>query len=428
MKILDVAEFYAEKGGGVKTYLDRKLRAGADAGHEVVIVAPGPRDGEEARHGGRVVWVKSPTVPGDPRYHLFVNRRATHAVLDRERPDVVEGSSVYGGGWFAANWPGQAVRSLVFHQDPVAALGHPLLDRFVRAAFIDRAAAPFWAYLRGLAGRFDTTVVAGEWLQDRLTGFGLPRVHAVPFGIEPGPFQAAERDDALRAELLEQARVPADSPLLVCVSRHHPEKRLFTLMRAVRRLQAAQPVGLAIFGDGPLRRQVQAEADKAPGVAVAGYTRDRAHLARALASADALLHGSAAETYGLVVAEALCAGTPLIVPSVGGAADLADPRFAEVYPPGDVAKCAAAIRRLLSRDPMRLRVACLEAARSVRTLDDHFVALFAHYQQLSGDGAPSSTAKNGDEKPVRKAASGPSEAPTNEPVDLETTMSPTVME
>ena len=382
MKVLDVAEFYAEKGGGVKTYLDQKLRAGAAAGHDIVIVAPGPRDAQEERHGGRVIWMKSPTVPGDPRYHLFVNRSAVHAIVDRERPDVVEGSSVYGGGWFVANWPGKAVRSLVFHQDPVAALGHPLLDRFVSARRIDWAAAPFWAYLRRLCGRFDTTVVAGEWLQARLTKFGLPRVHAVPFGIDPGPFRAAERDEGFRQALLARAGVPNEAPLLVAVSRHHPEKRLFTLMRAVRKVAAAQPIGLAIFGDGPLRKQVEAEAAKGPGVVVAGYTRDRAELATALASADVFLHGSAAETYGLVVAEAMCAGTPLVVPNVGGAADLAKPQFAEVYPPGDVAKCAAAIRRLLSREPRRLRVACLEASRSVRTLDDHFEALFAHYDVL----------------------------------------------
>ena len=143
MRVVDVAEFYAEQGGGVKTYLDHKLRAGTAAGHEVIIVAPGPEDRQEERLGGRIVWLKSPNVPGDPRYHLFVNRRATFEALDRLQPDVVEGSSVYGGGWFAATWPGKAVRSLVFHQDPVAALGHPLLDRFVSAAQIDWFAGPF---------------------------------------------------------------------------------------------------------------------------------------------------------------------------------------------------------------------------------------------------------------------------------------------
>src|SRR5262245_8268794 len=46
VKIVDVNEFYAEQGGGVRRYVDAKLAAGARLGHEVVVIAPGPRDGE----------------------------------------------------------------------------------------------------------------------------------------------------------------------------------------------------------------------------------------------------------------------------------------------------------------------------------------------------------------------------------------------
>jgi alpha-1,6-mannosyltransferase len=42
MKIVDVCAFYAPKGGGVRTYIDRKLKAGAALGHEVVVIAPAP--------------------------------------------------------------------------------------------------------------------------------------------------------------------------------------------------------------------------------------------------------------------------------------------------------------------------------------------------------------------------------------------------
>src|SRR5690606_33005581 len=68
MKILDVNEFYAEQGGGVRTYVHRKLEAAAALGVEVVVVAPGTSDREERRIGGKIVWVKSPKLPPDPRY------------------------------------------------------------------------------------------------------------------------------------------------------------------------------------------------------------------------------------------------------------------------------------------------------------------------------------------------------------------------
>ena len=383
MKIVDVAEHYAEAGGGVRTYVDHKLRAGAEAGHEVVIVAPAAATREEARNGGRILWVESPPMPGDPRYHVFVKQKVVHDLLERERPDVVEGSSVYAGGWFAGQYAGSAVKSLIFHQDVVAVYGHSFFDRYVRSSRIDRLARPVWSYLRRLAARFDTTVVAGDWLRERLTTFGLPRVFAVPFGIDAEPFLAAHRDERLRRKLLLQAGLPSDAALLIAVSRHHPEKRLPTLIEAVQIVSRAQPVGLVIFGDGPSRRRIESLAARVQGVAIAGYTRDRGTLARAVASADGFLHGSAAETYGLVVAEAVCAGTPLVVPNTGGAAELARPEFAETYRPGDAQACAAAIRRLLSRDPEVLRAACLSAAKTPRTLDAHFVELFDHYQRLT---------------------------------------------
>ncbi len=389
MKVLDVAEFYAEKGGGVKTYIDHKLRAGSALGHEVVVVAPAADDGEEARLGGRVVWVKSPPVPGDPRYHLFVRPRTVHRILEREAPDVIEGSSVYGGGWSVARWRGSGLKSLIFHQDPVAVFGHSFFDRYVSTRRIDRAFGPVWSYLRSLSSRFDTTVVAGEWLRDRLASFSIPRVAAVPFGIDAGPFARARPDRTLRAKLLVRAKVPRDAPLLVTVSRHHPEKRLPTLIEAVAELNRGAPTALAIYGDGPQRARIEALARKVPQVVVAGYTRNREELAQAVATGDALLHGSAAETYGLVVAEAMAAGLPIVVPSVGGAADLADPAFAETYSPGDAMACAGAVRRLLVRDIASMRAVARDAARHrVRTLDQHFEHLFRHYAELVAGLAP----------------------------------------
>lgn len=381
MKILDVAEFYAEQGGGVKTYIDHKLRAGAEAGHQVVVVAPGAENRQEERNGGRVVWVKSPPVPGDPRYRLFVHEKPLHQVLARESADVVEASSLYGGAWFVARFPGAPVRTLVFHQDPVAVFGHSFLDGYVSPGFIDRAFSPAWSYVGRLASRFSATVVAGQWLQDRLTRFGVPRVQAVPFGIDPGPFATARPDPALRTALLERAGMPSTARLLVAVSRHHPEKRIHTLFEAVRQLNEAFPVALVLFGDGPLRSRVQHWATQVPGVVVSGYTRDRDALARAVSTADALIHGSSAETYGLVVAEALCAGTPVVVPSSGGAADLADPDRAETYRAGDATSCAAAVRRLFSRDPDALQRHCSGKAAQVRSLDAHFRDLFRQYAE-----------------------------------------------
>lgn len=383
MKIIDVAEFYAELGGGVRTYINQKLAAGARAGHEIVVVAPGPEDREEERLGGRICWVKGPPLPPDPRYYVLWREEAVHRILDREAPDVVEGSSPWSGGWFVARWPGRAVKTFIFHQDPVAVYPQTFLGHHLGIDRVDRMFGWYWAYLRSLSARFDATVVSGEWLAEKLRRFGLVRPEAVPFGIDKAQFSPSLRDPAVRTQLLERCGVGEDASLLVNISRFHPEKRIGTMLEGFRRASAKRPMGLVIYGDGPLRRWVERKAAGVPGVHLAGFVSDREEVARSLASADAMLHGSSAETYGLVVAEAVCSGLPIIVPNQGGAADLADPSYAETYPPGDVAGCSEAIEALLGRDRDALVAGCARAAeQKIGTMDDHFDQLFGLYERL----------------------------------------------
>lgn len=383
MKIVDVAEFYAERGGGVRTYINQKLEAGARAGHEIVIVAPGPEDAEEERLGGRICWVKGPPLAVDPRYYVLWREGAVHQILDRERPDVVEGSSPWSGGWFVARWPGTAVKTFIFHQDPVAVYPQTMLGHRLGTDRVDRMFGWYWAYLRRLSARFDATVVSGEWLAKKLQRFGLQRPEAVPFGIDKASFSPSLADPNVRASLLERCGVTSEADLLVTISRFHPEKRLGTLLNAFRLASATRPMGLVIYGDGPIRGWVKRHADRVPGVHLAGFVTDRDEIATALASADAMLHGSSAETYGLVVAEAICSGLPIVVPNQGGAADLADPSYAETYAPGNAVECAAAIEALLSRDRVALKEACADAARQkIGTMEDHFHQLFELYERL----------------------------------------------
>ena len=383
MKIVDVAEFYAERGGGVKTYINQKLAAAAAAGHEMVVIAPGPEDREEDRLGGRILWVKGPPLPPDPRYYVLYRERAVHQLLDREAPDVVEGSSPWSGGWFAARWKGDALKTFIFHADPVAVYPQTFFGARLGHARVDRMFAFYWAYLRRLSGNFDATIVSGKWLAEKLQGFGIKSAIPVPFGIDKSRFSPAKRDVSMRAQMLESCGLDEDGQLLLTISRFHPEKRLGTLFKAFEKVASQRKLGLVVYGDGPLKKYHGKRAAKIPGIHLAGFSKDREELARALASSDAMLHGSSAETYGLVVAEAICSGLPVIVPDRGGAADLADPRYAEIYAAGDVEDCAAAIERMLLRDPVELQRSCATVGEGkIGTMADHFSQLFRCYEKL----------------------------------------------
>ena len=383
LEIVDVSESSSEHGGGVRTYVHHKIAAATAAGHRVTIVAPGHTDGVERRAGARIVWIGGPRSPFDERYGMFRDEAAIHAVLDREAPDVVEGSSPWLGGRAVASWRGRAVKSFVFHTDPVAVWPQTFFGRHVGFDRIDRLCRPYWRHLARVAGAYDVTVTSGAWLARRLAAHGIPRTREVPFGIDKSRFSPLRRDPGLRAELLARCGLPPEADLLVAVGRLDPEKRIGTILAAHRRVARRRPVGLVICGRGSLERWIRCRTALRRNVHVMGYVSHPTRVADLMASADAFVHGSAAETYGLVVAEAIASGLPCIVPDRGGAVQLARPEHAETYAAGDPAACAAAIERLLDRDRAALRRACAAARRDVATLDDHFGRLFALYRELA---------------------------------------------
>lgn len=70
----------------------------------------------------------------------------------------------------------------------------------------------------------------------------------------------------------------------------------------------------------------------------------------ALAGAHCLLHCAGAEPWGLVLAEALAAGRPVVAPAAGGPLEIVVPPAGRLFPPGDAGAAAAALRDLLA-DP-----------------------------------------------------------------------------
>ncbi|MDR9415715.1 MAG: glycosyltransferase [Gracilimonas sp.] len=383
MKIIDVAEFYTDQGGGVKTYINQKLEAGRKYGHEIVIIAPGEDWGEEERYGGRVIWVKGPRLPVDWRYYILWREQAVHEILDREKPDVVEGSSPWTGGWFAARWKGDAVKTFIFHQDPVAAYPHTILGPKLGFDRVDKLFGFYWNYLQKLSKNFDGTVVSGEWLGERISQYGVHNPIPVPFGIDKDFFSPNRREKKLRKKLLAQFDLPESAKLMIAISRHHPEKRLGTIIDGFDAASKESPMGLIVFGDGPIRSYVNYKVSKAPYIQIMGFTENRDELADILASCDYFVHGSSAETYGIVVAEAVCSGLPVIVPNRGGAADIAKSAIAETYPPGNAKKLKEAILKIISRNRDTLVSECKTVAKNnIGTMDDHFKQLFHKYGEL----------------------------------------------
>jgi alpha-1,6-mannosyltransferase len=383
MRIVDVAAFYTPYGGGVKTYIERKLLAGPAAGHEITIVAPGPGYSVEDRGpGARIIYLKEPHFPLDRRYHYFRDVEALHATLDQLKPDVLEASSPWRSARLVGEWPGTAPRALVMHSDPMSAYAYRWFDPIAPRHVVDQAFGTFWRHLQRVDKLFDGTITTGEDQTNRLLAGGMTRVITNPMGIQPGVFSPAYRDEGLRARLLARCDLDPSATLLLGAGRHGPEKRWPLVIEAVTVASTRAPVGLIIAGDGRDRARVARAAAQNPHVHLVSPITDRREVARLFASCDALIHGCEAEVFCTVGGEARGAGLPLIMPDRGGAADHARLSGGWLYASADPRAATQAILDFIAAPRDQVRARAIEHARHVRTIDEHFADLFAYYETL----------------------------------------------
>jgi len=140
-----------------------------------------------------------------------------------------------------------------------------------------------------------------------------------------------------------------DSPLLLYVGRLGAEKEIESIKPVLAAIPNAR---LALVGDGPHRQTLEQYFAGTPTNFV-GYLKGQ-ELASAYASADAFIFPSRTETLGLVLLEAMAAGTPVVAARSGGIPDIVtDGVNGYLFDPADEAGALAATQRLFANPEER---------------------------------------------------------------------------
>ena len=208
---------------------------------------------------------------------------------------------------------------------------------------------------RRILRRARLVICASRELADAAEELGARVVRVIPSGVAvPGT-----------------VREPDEPPHVLFAGRLSPEKGVLELVEAARGLP------LVVAGDGPLRERVPA--------ALGFVSHDR--LLGLYERAAVVACPSYREGYGIVCAEAMAYGRPVVASSVGGLLDLVvDGETGLLVPPGDVPALRAALERLLGDGELRRRLgaAARERARTLLSRERAVALTLAAYGDALG--------------------------------------------
>jgi alpha-1,6-mannosyltransferase len=355
----DLTQSWSEVGGGVRTYLLHKRRHILEATpHRHLVIIPGAHDQVVEEERAITVTIASPHVPGSPHYRLMLRNGAVRKALERFRPDLIECQDAYNLPWAAIahrrRYPETALIAAYMTDFPTVYVERPL-SRFITRPVASALGRICYGYCGSLYRRFDSVFALSEnGGAAKLRSVGVDPVEIVPLGVELGEFGPGRRDAQLRAKL----GLSDHQPLLMYVGRLDGEKKPDVVVDAFRRLPRELGTRLALLGEGPLKVELGALGDDR--IIMPGYVRNRAELARWLASADIYVSAMADETFGISIIEAQASGLPVVGVAAGAMLDRVTDHMGRLGPVGDAETMAANILSVIHGD----RDAMTAAARA----------------------------------------------------------------
>jgi L-malate glycosyltransferase len=236
---------------------------------------------------------------------------------------------------------------------PARAAGVPVIVASIRD--IGDIWTPLQRRIQKTACRLAHAVaVNAEAVRRRLIdeGYDPRRITVIPNGIDLKRFSGGHGTGRLRREL----GVDDHTPLVGVVSRLNRDKGLTYLLQAAAALRPAWPdARFLLFGDGPARAALEAEAAAAGLKGTVRFLGFRTDIAELLPEIDVSVLPSLSEAMSNVVLESMAAERPVIATCVGGLPEvLEDGVHGFLVPPADAGALAGALGMLLG-DPVRAR-------------------------------------------------------------------------
>ncbi len=364
MRVALVSGYDWQVFGGVQSQVRDLAVALTEQGDTVRLIAPGPRPAPASKEALLIEATgpslslavngsRAPVSPGPPS--LARSWRALRAFL----PDIVHVHEplLPGPPLVGLLWAGAPVVG-TFHRagtDPLYRLEGRLLGALARRRLVLATAV-------SSAAAMTAEEVLGPLGQLRL----------VPNGVELGRF-AAVRKEAAGAGPKDPA-----GPVVAFLGRLEARKGLSVLLEALGLLES--PPRLVVVGEGPERAALERQAAGRVAVSFLGALPDD-EAAAVVAAADCFVAPAVGgESFGIVLLEAMAAGTAVLASDIPGYT-LAAGGAARLFSAGDPAALAAGLEAVLTDGELRQR---LVAAGTARARQCSITEVATTYRELYG--------------------------------------------
>ena len=315
LRVAIFGESYLPYRSGVMIATDVLARGLTEAGHRVLLVVPRPAGEPPARTPDEpeVAWLPSyqgpPPAPPGYRIPLPIPSGALREARDF-RPDVVHAQSPFISGLMAHRTARAARAPLVFthhtrfgdyrhYLGPLAAPGGALMSAYLRRFWLGCAAI--------IAPGSELAAEIAEEIGPR----ARPLVRAIPTGLDLDWIGAIPEGHPRR----EAGWKPGVDFVVASVGRLAREKSVDVLLEAFAKAAESRPeLRFLLIGAGPLEEMVRGRAERPDlrgRLFVAGQ-QSRDHALGLLKACELFAFASRTETQGLVLAEALACGVPVV--------------------------------------------------------------------------------------------------------------------
>ncbi len=337
MRIVLFTETFLPKIDGIVTRLCHTVEHLQRLGNRVLIFAP--EGGLKEYKGAQIYGVDGLPLPWYPELKMAFPRPAIGEQLEKFEPDIIHvvNPAILGLGGL---YYGKKL------DIPILASYHTHLPKYLQHYGLAMLEPLLWELLKGAHNQAELNLCTSSAMVEELSNHGIERVDLWQRGVDTELYTPQLASWEMR-NLLSQNN--PESPLLLYVGRLGAEKEIERIKPILDAIPSAR---LALVGDGPHRQNLEQYFARTPTHFV-GYLRGK-ELASAYASADVFIFPSRTETLGLVLLEAMAAGTPVVAARSGGIPDIVtDGVNGYLFEPRDEGGAIRATQRLFAHPEER---------------------------------------------------------------------------